>query len=186
MNSGPELHGDDDADFLALYRSLSRETAPAPLDATIIAAAAAGTGSAGAKPLLKRWFRPFAFAAIAVLSFTLVLQMSNQPVPDSSPSQQETSFEAAGRTVAEQVRQAEESAGNAMNSGSVAIEDVVPDASPAVPAERQTDGCSALERDDASSWWQCVDALERAGSSLAAERELQRLLAAFPQFSAPE
>jgi hypothetical protein len=38
------------------------------------------------------------------------------------------------------------------------------------------------ERDDAAAWWACIQELEAAGNTSAAEEELRQLLAAYPGF----
>ena len=42
--------------------------------------------------------------------------------------------------------------------------------------------CTAEEREDAATWWACIQELEAAGNTSAAEEELQSLLSAYPGF----
>jgi hypothetical protein len=47
--------------------------------------------------------------------------------------------------------------------------------------------CTAEEREEPATWWACIQELEAAGNTSAAEEELQSLLSAYPGFrsSAP-
>lgn len=42
--------------------------------------------------------------------------------------------------------------------------------------------CTAEEREEAATWWDCIQELEAAGNTSAAEEELQSLLSAYPGF----
>jgi hypothetical protein len=64
---------------------------------------------------------------------------------------------------------------------------VVPDV-PATDAGSKLAGddfCTDEQRSESSTWWQCIDDLERRGLTQAAERELAALLSAFPGFERP-
>lgn len=43
--------------------------------------------------------------------------------------------------------------------------------------------CTAEEREDAATWWACIQELEAAGNTSAAEEELQTLLSRYPGFT---
>lgn len=185
--------GDEGEEFLASYRSLPRETPPVELDAAVMTAATAAVRRHRAGNRLHRWLRPLAFASVAALSIAVVLQVSVQPPAGPGGPQQErirgespatrTPFEEAGDSVAEQVRQAEEFVNAPINGGADAA---IPEMTPAPPAASDNARCAEAEKASPGGWWRCIDALERAGKSAAAENELKRLLATFPQFVAPE
>ena len=42
--------------------------------------------------------------------------------------------------------------------------------------------CTGKEREDAATWWACIQDLEAAGNTAAAEEELRSLLSAYPGF----
>lgn len=193
MNTDTDFLGEDDDEFLANYRLLANETAPDALDAAVLAAADIAARGQQRESLMLRWWRPLSFASVVVLSFAIVLQVSvlqppetsavlTQPANSGAPS----AFEAAGASVAEQVRQVERSTAPPNNGDTVTTGNTAPQMAPVAPTRMLEVGCKPIDRQSASSWWQCVVALERDGSATAAERELKDLLAAFPRFVSPE
>lgn len=193
MKTDTDFLGEDDDEFLANYRLLANETAPDALDAAVLAAADIAARGQQRESLMLRWWRPLSFASVVVLSFAIVLQVSvlqppetsavlTQPANSGAPS----AFEAAGASVAEQVRQVERSTAPPNNGDTVTTGNTAPQMAPVAPTRMLEVGCKPIDRQSASSWWQCVVALERDGSATAAERELKDLLAAFPRFVSPE
>lgn len=58
---------------------------------------------------------------------------------------------------------------------------------PAASAEFSAEpGCSNEQRQSAARWWTCVTGLRNAGDAEAADREMEGLLKAFPDFTVPE
>lgn len=47
-------------------------------------------------------------------------------------------------------------------------------------------GCNNEQRQSAARWWTCVTGLRNAGDAEAADREMESLLKAFPDFTVPE
>ncbi len=56
---------------------------------------------------------------------------------------------------------------------------------PAGPAASSTAACPDAQRATPDAWWQCVEALRKSGQDAAAEREIEALRKAFPDFELP-
>lgn len=182
----------------AAYRDLADETAPARLDARILAEAARTTGKPRRRPWRDAWFRPLAFAATFGLSLALILQFSDSGLLGPTPQEpaangilvapDENPMRDAAAVTAERIRRLEAEATAPSPGTAVPATPMSPTASPGEPNTRLDgdDRCSESQRADTGSWWRCIEDLEQRGLSGAAEAELQALLAAHPGFSAPE
>jgi hypothetical protein len=94
-------------------------------------------------------------------------------------------FRDAAAVTAEQVRQLDATGNRSSSTGNPAM--IAPNA-PVTDAGSQIaadDHCTDEQRSESSTWWQCIDDLERRGLTQAAERELAALLNAFPGFERP-
>jgi hypothetical protein len=200
MNSSLHAADTTHAENRAAYRAAADERTPAALDAAVLEAARAGLGSS--RSWRDAWFRPLAFAAMFVLSMTLLQQFDDAgilsvpggtididgTVNDATPVSADY-FEEASRATAEQIRQLEDAAGQATPEPSPpAVADaVVPVAitksGSLLPA---ADRCNDEQRSETARWWRCIEELEKRGLTEAAELELQALLEAFPAFAPPE
>lgn len=74
------------------YRALAGEKAPTHLDRAVLAEAASAAGAARPVRQLPAWLRPVAFVATAVLSLTIVLEVTrtNDQPPPAMPAANET------------------------------------------------------------------------------------------------
>ena len=100
----------------------------------------------------------------------------------------ESAFQDAAERSAGQFRQLdvapEQSLPMPQREDAAATTDVAPgDAGSLLPSD---DRCDDEQRRNSTTWWQCIQALEKRGLTEAAEQELQALLRAHPQFAAPE
>jgi hypothetical protein len=189
--------GDIDPALSEQYRSIATESAPDALDSAVLRAARASLGKDGTPAWQPDWFRSAAFIVMAALSFALILEMNDANILPTdvqtggrslAEGDSASVFQEATQSVTEQIRDAEETAGSALqNSGE--------DALAATDAEADTDRaivfpgnpvCDEKQRSTMASWWQCIEALESGGASDAAERELTELMRAFPAFVRPD
>ena len=194
----PDSKGDtglpDDA-LSAAYRSLATETTPAALDDRVLDAARRHTTGRPAQGKRRTWYRPVTFVATAGLSLALLIQLDNSGVVEptaitegsagGTASAPGDAFRDAAAVTAEQVRQLDATGNRSSTTGNPAM--IAPN-TPATDAGSQIaadDHCTDEQRADSSTWWQCIDDLERRGLSQAAERELAALLTAFPGFERP-
>lgn len=203
MNSGAgKRPGDservDDTTLGEHYRAIADESAPERLDRAVLKAARRANVSSVSLFGPAGWYRPAAFAATLVLGIFILLQLTEigilQPITSDAPDPSgatvdETvpvrSFPEAAEREAARIRSLTESRDNTRTES--------PDAAMMVPAERTpapdrdaSDGCSEAEESTAGSWYQCIQALEDAGLSQIAEREMNELLQAYPRFALPE
>lgn len=200
MNSSLQPADTTHAENRAAYRAAADECTPAALDAAVLEAARAGLGSS--RRWRDAWFRPLAFAAMFVLSLTLLQQFDDAgilsipgdtngidgTVNDATPVPTDY-FEEASRATAEQVRQLEDAAGQATpESPQPAVADAVVPVAVTEPGSLlpAAERCNDEQRSETARWWRCIQALEKRGLTEAAEMELQALLKAFPAFAPPE
>jgi len=179
------------------YRSIATESAPDALDSAVLRAAHTGLGKNGTPAWQPDWFRSAAFVVMVALSLALILEMDDanilptskqtrgRTLPEENPA---NVFQDAAVRVTEQIRDAEVTAGSAIqNSGG--------DVRAATDTAAGTDQvieppgnpvCDEKQRSTMASWWQCIEALEASGASDAAERELTELMRTFPAFIKPD
>lgn len=185
---GPEA----DADVRAAYREMAQEQAPDNLDAAVLKMAGSAVESRSGLSQLTAWLRPLSFVATAGLSLALIVQLGNAPeiglpgnsATDITPLATDV-FEDAASQTAEQIRQLEQSPGMMMSPDAAATTAPVAESSRDLSLLPANERCDDETRASSGTWWQCVRELEQRGLPEAAERELQALLRAFPQFSAP-
>ena len=189
---------DVDPSLSRQYRLLATESTPDELDRAVLRTARDHARKKSSASWLYDRFKPAAFAVMLVLSFAVILEMNDagilptafSPDDEAIPANGPTHvFQDAAESVAEQIRQAEEAAGSAIqNSGSV-------DAATGVEVRTAADQvtllpddpvCDASQRSTVTTWWQCIAALEASGATAAAERELVELTRAFPGFIQPD
>ena len=202
---------DNDPRVSDAYHEMASEKTSAELDRKVLSMAAAEAGAAGGVP--RTWFRPLAWAATVALSFALVLEISqvdDAPTPRVDTDLAEVLEESprAVDTVGKQKdegrvrQQLNKRSSDAPASMKVTITPALPPApaadalentpamessSVAVFAEKkeQPDDCDSDARASAQTWYQCVKDLRDAGQTEPAKRELEALLAEFPDFREP-
>lgn len=191
MNRFEDSHSEADAEVGAAYRDLAKEHVPRHVDAAVLEMARNSVGSRTGLSRLTAWLRPLTFVATAGLSLALIVQLSNTPdidLPEDAgtgvaPLSTDIFQDAASQT-AEQIRQLEQNPGMSMSTDA-------PTTAPVAESSREfsllpaNQRCDDEARASSGTWWQCVRELEQRGLPEAAEMELQALLKAFPQFSAP-
>ena len=177
----------DDARISELYRDIARERAPEHLDKAVLREAARAAQPRYSR--LRLWTRPAAWAAVVLISATLLLQVSQlQPPHDSTvPAVEEAaieSLESAGRDD-DMFRQAEDMA--RIQQGPNEAPQPAALRAVAAPASRSSaPACDDDERAAPETWLRCILALEEAGMDEAAERERALLKEAFPDFEAAD
>lgn len=192
------MQQDDDktganAALSAAYRQLAGEQAPEHLNRAVLRLARHEPASGSL--LSNRWRAPAAFAATAILGFTLVLQLQDPTSIDVPPEVgapaaempvPQSAFEGAATETIRQLREIDRdqlatspAAGLPDPAG---VEPRTLDTGSLLPDEER---CSDEARAQTRSWWRCIQDLEKRGLTQAAERELQGLMQTFPQFMAP-
>jgi len=177
----------------ATYRDMAQETVPLDVDAAVLRQARRAVDSPSAIARLTGWLRPLAFVATAGLSLALIVQLSNQPdykLPENldpavAPLPADAFRDAAGQA-AEQVRRLGQDPAMSTPLDSTTMPAPMSEAAPEASLLPASDGCDARARASSGTWWQCIRELEQKGLPEVAERELQTLLQAYPQFSAPQ
>lgn len=193
----------DDSRVSEVYRDIARERAPEHLDKAVLREAARAAQPRYSR--LRLWTRPAAWAAVVLISATLLLQVSQlQPPPDSTPPQVPDFDEQAARherqapAVEEAVIQSLESAsrddGLFRQAEDMARIQQGPNESQqpaalragAAPASgTSAPACNDDERAAPETWLACILALEEAGMDEAARRERALLEETFPGFETP-
>ncbi|MDH3439672.1 MAG: hypothetical protein OEM63_02885 [Gammaproteobacteria bacterium] len=177
----------------ATYRELARETVPPDVDAAVLTQARRAVASRSGIARLTGWLRPLAFVATAGLSLALILQLSNTPdwqLPDNpdpavAPVPADIFQDAADRT-AEEIRRLGQYPAMLAPPDSTAATAPASESAPEASLLPAREGCDDQARNSSGTWWQCIRELEERGLPEVAEQELQALLRAFPQFSAPQ
>lgn len=84
-----------DEKLTAAYRSLSNERAPEGLNEQVLRQASRALRSPYAPPI--RWSRPLAWAAVIVITFTILLQVRDLPTPETgeAPLSEAADYESA-------------------------------------------------------------------------------------------
>jgi hypothetical protein len=182
-----------DDEIAKAYQALAQETAPARADAAIWQEARnAVTGGSGLSRI-NTWLRPLILIATAAVTLALMVQLTSSPQFDLprtdktvvAPLPTDVLQNAAEQTAGQIFEVEQNQAISTPPAASIAK------AAKANPVERFTllpsrQQCDDESRATSGTWWQCLRELEQRGLSEAAERELQALLQAFPQFSAPQ
>lgn len=174
-----------------LYRDIAQERAPERLDKAVLREAASAVQPRYWR--LRLWTRPAAWAAIVLISGTLLLQVSHLQPPQDSAVPQVPDFDeqAAKHELLESAdqdadlfRQAEDMA--RMQQGP--NEAPQPASLKAVSAEASrapAPACDDAARASPESWRACILDLEEAGRDDDARRERALLEETFPDFEAP-
>ncbi len=195
----------DDPRVSELYRDVARERAPYHLDQAVLRAA-----EQTARPRywrLRIWTRPAAWAAVVLLSATLLLHVSQDEVPQdharatgtAAPPQSEPVaelLEKAASQDADMLIRAEEMARMQQGpneapaaSSAESIEEAVIVEAQAFSSRARADAagpsCDADARSTPESWLGCIAEFEAAGLDDAAEQERKLLEEAFPDFETP-
>lgn len=180
------------------YRAIADETTPQRLDRAVLKEARKASARSVSLFGPAGWYRPAAFAATLVLGIFILLQLAEfgilQPITTNAPDVSVDipapvrSFPDAAEREAERIRSLSESSNSSDSTRTVS-----PGPTTMVPTERRSapdhdprNSCSEAEKSEASSWYRCIQALEDAGFSQAAEREMTELLKAYPRFALPE
>jgi hypothetical protein len=185
-----------DSDVSARYREIADDGAPASLDRKILDAAEKALRSNGG--WRDAWYRPLTLAATVGLAFAFVLELGDLPGDAGPPDElgapralAPDAFQDAGRANEERFQELQMESQRSMQSapdsmfpptdaGSAPATTVDGNQQPASPR------CTADERRNPTTWWDCIRELEKSGFRQAAEVELQSLLEAFPAFDLPE
>ena len=151
--------------------------------------------------MARSWLRPLAFAAMVVLSLTVIIQFQGtgtvEQVPDSitgadhepSPhaSQGAGDLAAAVETTGQRLRKLSSEAESLSSNNKP--EPVLVQGSGAFPDEADrpvassSEYCKEEAGISAGTWWQCIEELQRNGMNDAARGELQLFKSAHPLFS---
>ena len=190
-----------DKDVRDAYRRLSKNSTPDSLNVKVLRLARRSVNDGEYSPTPRSWFHPLAFAAMVVLSLTVIIQFRDmgtvERLPESvtgadhepSPhaSQGAGDLAAAVETTGQRLRklnsEAESLSSNnqpepALVQGSGVFPGQVDD-----PVASSSEHCKAEAGTSAISWWRCIEELQRNGMDDAARGELELFKAAHPLFS---
>lgn len=187
----------DDPRVSEAYRETAAERAPGRLDTAVLRDAARAVRPRYS--LLRTWSRPVAWAAVVMLSFGLVLELTRAPEPplqDEVPMKTERPRQDAQElrvTDTDMLQRAEDMARMregpddtpAQPASALAEREAFADAAPqaAVPLSEKSalrsaaslaepePACDATARAGADTWLACIRALEQAGRTESAHRE---------------
>jgi hypothetical protein len=172
----------------AHYREVATEKPPATLDRAVLARSRNAAKSKTAVFRGQAWYRPAIFVGLVGLTLSLILEVTGPDATRPPASDIGGAFDDVLNEASRQARDAESRAEASMRN--------VPSSSDPLSAAEPSPGsdtnlgekssCSEEERGSASTWWQCIEELERAGQHDAAESELRQLLENFPDFSLPK
>lgn len=194
--------GDEgDPGVSAAYRAMASERTPAHLDAAMLQEAGAAARADRSVWRRSNWFRPLAFVAMAGLSLAIVLELTRtapveaprgpvteaggvaprQAPPRDRAAAQPRADRPASPSVVDDIASAADASGGRLQDVAETAESALMLPQAVVPAAADQD-CDDEQKADAQSWLGCVEALRLAGRDDAADRELERLAAAFPDF----
>jgi len=203
MNEDPRNPATDEADISTAYKDLATEQPAEVLDGAVLANARRAIRVERAAAWRAQWYRPVAFVATVGLSVALLLEMADIALVVAPGSRPATVNDAATSTpIGNTERISEAAIGEVIDSRTDSPEAASPvlrSPSETAAATGSTDidsgsqlpgdpdaRCSDEQRMQPSTWWHCIEDLEKRNLSMAAERELQELLQQYPGFSVPE
>lgn len=190
-----------DLDVREAYRRSAMDSTPNSLNERVLRIARQAVASRPSSPMSGPWLRPLAFAAIAVLCLSVILQFqgagqlgvtSESPSdaadePSASTNHGAGDLAAAVETTGQRLRQLNSDAErlNANNKPipSAATESASrPDAG-IRPVDAESRYCEADARISANAWWLCIEELQKDGMDDAARAEMNRFKAVHPLFT---
>ena len=181
----------DDSRVSDIYRDVARERTPDHLDQAVLREAASAARPRYSR--LRLWTRPAAWAAVVLISATLLLQVSQlQPPQDNlMPKLPDVDEQAARHELLESAdrdadifRQAEDMA-RIQQGPNEAPQPAALRARSLEASRSSASACNDEERAAPDSWLACILALEEAGMDESARRERALLEETFPDFEPP-
>lgn len=209
MNDERDDRRDGDEAVARAYRELATERASATLNERVLRQAAheAGRGY----PRWIGWLRPLAWAATVGLTLAIVIELGDTWAPDGGTVTEMQPEEALPPTASARREAAAGHGKDAPAERSRAAGDAAPaseafavDGAPMMEqaadiaaaragsgseehtAAREAPACDDKVRARADTWYQCIVRLRDDGHTETAERELEELKEAFPDFEPPE
>lgn len=179
------------------YRALADERAPDHLDEAVMRMAAKANRTPYAAA--RAWMRPAAWAAIIGLSLAIVLELTLLPqeslifdvAPDETapPAESQADDEGAGQVpvkapLTEPWRARELPAKATAAQAMMEVESGA-DLDPGQKSVTAEYLCPTEVRDSADSWYDCIESLRETTPTRRVAAELERLLAAYPEFEVP-
>ena len=203
-NNGAQM---PDERLIAAYRNASDETVPEHLDARVLHDARTAAQASAKVGWNSIFMRPLAFAALFVISLTMVLQLNDDYAPaivDGSSTADLPATDTGGRipvqaggiadpsgsrqiasaaaSSAERIRVATEQGNHHPNQRpNNSASSSTPDDGKS-PAGTDSNACNETETGSPESWLACIDELEKNGRADDALREEQRMRDTFPDF----
>ena len=168
------------------YREIATEQTPDALDRAILARSRRISAVSGTRSWRESWYRPAIFLGLLGLTLSLLLEYSSidtgQPTGvggrdslDSALSEAQALADGAASQTDAAMRQ---------TAIETAIDETVGEPGDGSLLDEKEE-CTAEERATPSRWWECIEELGRLGRMDAAESELQALMQAHPDFTAP-
>lgn len=190
---------DDEEELRRIYRCQAPEAAPSHLDQVVLQKASAELRSTKALYGLPAWFRPAAFAATVLLSFSILLQLNDSGYldlnvfPEPAVDVASDDGDKSSTTLQKLTNEAEQSSSRIREIGQTAShrslgEDENPGDSRALAERNVSDddlaNCPGAWKDSLESWLACIDKLRTDGRLEAADDNLQQLLVIYPDYVA--
>lgn len=195
---------EQDALVSETYREIAQERAPEHLNKSVL-----DTAARAARPRysqLRSWTRPVAWAATIMLSFALILELTQSPVQEPANRNEagtsdasEPAFGQAAETPmlerAEEMARMQQGRNDqpAQRAPETSERAPAPAAAPTVSSKASFEDaaaladnlspCDAAATADPESWQQCIDELEEAGLADIAREQRALLAEAFPDFN---
>ena len=202
-------NGESDARVTQTYREVAGQRAPEHLNQAILKEAASAT-----RPRYSRlitWTRPMAWAAVVMLSVTLVLEIAKVPTPEAVTFERDSSklevtspeFEKAGSNLSTPIEMIKSTAKQAplgsvpgkRQHSKLRLERVdEQETNQQAPASfaasnslesAATATCSEEMTAAPASWLECIEDLEKAGRIEEANQQRRQLQISFPDFELP-
>ena len=189
------------------YRTASNETVPNRLNKRVLRTAADSMPGRDRKRWSGFFMRPFAFAALFVLSLTVIVQFNSelddqlQSVTEDAYRSNSPATDTGGRTAVQAGGISNPTAAQQMQDAAVISADNIPaieepgslqsnqrpdDITRTLSETRPATSCSEQQSRSPELWWDCIAELVRNGNQDAARHEKERLVKTFPGFTHPQ
>ena len=190
-----------------IYRAASNESVPNRLNERVLRTATDSIPGRNRTRWSGFFMRPFSFAALMIISLTMILQFDSE-LDDQLQHVTEDTYRSAvpatdngGRTAvqaggisnptggAQQIQDA--AASNARNLraieelGSLHSNQLPSDTTKTLSETRPANSCSEQQSRSPQLWWNCIAELVHSGNQDAARHEKERLAKTFPDFTPP-
>jgi hypothetical protein len=188
------------------YSAASNETVPNRLNERVLRTATDSTPDRNRTRWSVFFMRPFAFAALLIISLAMILQFNSelndqlQPVTEDEYRGDVPATDDGGRTAVQaggisnptgtqQIQDAAASGARNLRAieelGSLHSNQQPSDVTKTLSEARPASSCSEQQSRSPELWWNCIAELVHSGNQDAARHEKERLVKTFPDFTPP-